>query len=455
MAPTNCYPCGSSSPCGIGRLGTKFSPKAWTGCASVAPRSPDAHQAADSRDDPKLCAWCEATKATKVGFCKTYLDTKKLSCARCDIGKKIDTKTLHHFSPEEVRRRKRTRELRRLRCKACEATPAAATAKQGICIQCDKAVSVSHLRMHTAATNAGVCRACRAKNEKAPKTCVQCAQPLHANAAPGAWCSDCAYPKCNGCGVAERPGRNAKYHAKNKPEWTCQACFAKKCLQCGAVPGKYQNWCVECVFPPCSGGCGQARPNKNPDYHARSQPEWYCHQCRDGYPPCPGCGTARPDDRAYHVTKMPEWTCQNCQPKACSQCGAAMHGKAAAGTWCNACAYPPCAGCGAERPTSKGYHARVMPEWACPSCAIKCCATCGKVLGRKTRSGAQCLDCSFPPCSAGCGAQRPAQSSYYRVQNLPIWVCPKCLATNHGDQPFETLAAAVPKRRRLNGDDTV
>ena len=96
-----------------------------------------------------------------------------------------------------------------------------------------------------------------------------------------------------------------------------------------------------------------ARPDKRLESHAKSKPEWYCDKCRGrpGYPPCPGCGAARPDNRAYHVKNMPEWTCAKCLPKACSQCGRAMHRKAASGTWCHACAFPPGPGCEAARPT--------------------------------------------------------------------------------------------------------
>lgn len=108
------------------------------------------------------------------------------------------------------------------------------TSKQGICIQCDKALSVSHLRCYTAETNSGICRTCVAKNNRAPKTCAKCARPLHANATPGTWCNVCAYPPCSaGCGQP-RP-KKATYHAKlvGQELWTCGACAQKPCVQCG------------------------------------------------------------------------------------------------------------------------------------------------------------------------------------------------------------------------------
>ena len=485
-------------------------------------RSPESgKQPPTPTDAPDACAHCRGKHgpSTTAGFCRHCLSTVRLSCARCDKGKKIPTKTLHQFTPEEIRRKKATNDVRRARCKTCVAKTPSATAKQGLCIQCDKAISITHLRNYSYETNAGVCRACTGKRERAPKTCPQCSQPVKAAATLGAWCLDCAYPNCDGCGNEKRP-QNGKYHAKRMPEWTCQKCLAKKCLQgeherapktcpqcsqpvnavatlgawcldcaypncdgcgtekrpqngkyhakrmpawtcqkcltkkcvqCDAIPGKYQDWCVNCAFPPCRGGCGQHRPNKNLKYHAQNIPEWYCDTCRDGYPPCPGCGAARPDDRAYHVKNMPEWTCAKCLPKACSQCGRAMRGQATADTWCQACAYPPCDKCGRPRPKATGYHAKVQPQWTCEGCANKCCSTCGKPLGARARADAQCPACAFPPCSAGCGAERPSQTNnQYHVRHLPTWVRQNCQTTNAAAPPHNTQLGAAPKKRRMN-----
>ena len=350
-----------------------------------------------------------------------------------------------------------------------------------------------------------MCRSCQGKRERAPKTCPQCSQPVKAAATLGAWCLDCAYPNCVGCGKEKRP-QNGKYHAKRVPQWTCQKCLTKKCLQCDAIPGQYQGWCVTCAFPPCSGGCGQPRPYKKLKYHAQNIPKWYCDSCRDGYPPCPNCGAARPDNRAYHVKNMPEWTCAKCLPKACSQCGRAMHGKVAADTWCSACAFPPCPRCEAARPNhpqyhakvtpvwacsscaakpcancgrpmdsraqpdarcqtcayppcdkcnhprpqEKGYHAKVTPHWTCADCTIKCCSTCGKPLGARARADALCLACAFPPCSAGCGANRPSQSRTYHVRNIPTWVRQNCQTANAAAPPHDQQLRGAPKKRRMN-----
>ena len=58
-------------------------------------------------------------------------------------------KTLRQFTPEEIRRKKATNDVRRARCKTCVAKTPSATAKQGLCIQCDKAISITHLRNYS------------------------------------------------------------------------------------------------------------------------------------------------------------------------------------------------------------------------------------------------------------------------------------------------------------------
>ena len=177
-------------------------------------RSPESgKQLPTPTDEPDACPYCQGEHgpATSVGFCRRCVATVRLSCARCDKGKKIPTKTLHQFSPAEIRRKKATNDVRRARCKTCVAKTPSATAKQGLCIQCDKAISIRHLRNYSSATNAGVCLTCKGKNERAPKTCPQCSQPVKAAATLGAWCLDCAYPNCDGCGTEKRP-QNWKYN---------------------------------------------------------------------------------------------------------------------------------------------------------------------------------------------------------------------------------------------------
>ena len=387
----------------------------------------DTPEPAVDPDTPTLCAFCATNKAQKSGYCKTCLKTERLACARCDIGRKMKIKTLKDFNPAEIRRRKRTKELRRARCKKCEAKPASSTARQGVCIQCDKAVSVSHLTNYTAATNAGVCRACVQKASRAPKTCGNCSKPLHASATPGTWCRPCAYPPCSaGCGEP-RP-QKGKYHAKHLPVWKCPKCRYKPCGKCGAViaddsmPG---TWCVMCTYPPCS-GCAAPRPQR-PEYRSKHMPHWKCSACRaqEGYPPCPGCGQNRPDDRKYHVKLLPKWTCAECLAKPCPKCGRPLAAQASADTWCQACAYPPCPGCGQERPGDHRYHANIIPEWTCADCLGKPCPKCGRPLAAQASADTWCQACAYPPCP-GCGQERPGDHRYH-AKIMPEWTCADCL----------------------------
>ena len=388
----------------------------------------DTPEPAVDPDTPTLCAFCATNKAQKSGYCKTCLKTERLACARCDIGRKMKIKTLKDFNPAEIRRRKRTKELRRARCKKCEAKPASSTARQGICVQCDKAVSVAHLTNYTAATNAGVCRACVQKASRAPKTCGNCSKPLHASATPGTWCRPCAYPPCSaGCGEP-RP-QKGKYHAKHLPVWKCPKCRYKPCSQCGAIiadDAMEGTWCVNCNYPPCS-GCAAPRPQRE-EYRSTHMPHWKCSACRaqEGYPPCPGCGQNRPCERRYHVKLLPEWTCADCLAKPCPKCGGPLAAQANADTWCQACAYPPCPGCGQERPSNHRYHAQVMPDWTCAGCLAKPCPKCGQAIAAQASADTWCQACAYPPCPS-CGQERPSNHRYH-AQVMPDWTCAGCLA---------------------------
>ena len=151
------------------------------------------------------CAYCQTLPADQTGYCSKCAKIR-LACSKRDIGKKIKTKSLLDFSPEEIARRKKNKELRRARCKKCAVAPVTAKAKQGLCSNCNRAVSVLHLVNYSAESQTGVCRTCIAKQERAPKTCAKCAQPLHANATPGTWCTTCAFPPCSGgCGQPRPP----------------------------------------------------------------------------------------------------------------------------------------------------------------------------------------------------------------------------------------------------------
>ena len=74
-------------------------------------RSPESgKQPPTPTDGPDACAHCRGKHGppTTAGFCRRCLATVRLSRARCDKGKKIPTKTLRQFTPEEIRRKKAT-----------------------------------------------------------------------------------------------------------------------------------------------------------------------------------------------------------------------------------------------------------------------------------------------------------------------------------------------------------
>ena len=242
----------------------------------------------------------------------------------------------------------------------------------------------------------------------------------HAKSKPERYCDKCrgrpGYPPCPGCGAA-RPDNRA-YHVKNMPEWTCAKCLPKACSQCGRA------------------------------MHRKAASGTWCHAC--AFPPCPGCEAARPTYPDYHAKVRPVWARLNCVAKSCPHCGQSMNAQAKAGEWCQACAYPPCDKCGRPRPQEPRYHAKVKPQWICEGCANKCCSTCGKPLGARARADALCLACAFPPCSAGCGANRPSQSRAYHIRHVPTWICQNCQTTNAAAPPHDTQFGAVPKKRRMN-----
>ena len=86
--------------------------------------------------------------------------------------------------------------------------------------------------------------------------------------------------------------------------------------------------------------------------------------------------------------------------KVCPQCSTPLKPAATPGSWCQSCAYPPCAGCQqVARPTGGSYQAKNRPVWLCPACKV--CPQCGKPLPASSAPGLLCQTCAYPPC-AGC-----------------------------------------------------
>ena len=293
-------------------------------------------------EEPSVpCAFCTVTKLPKLGFCQKCLATERLACAKCDVGMKLKRKTLAAFSPEEIQRRKRTKELRRARCVKCALVrPNVAKGNVGHCDLCQKSISVSHFHKYDSASKTGICRRCAQKaaelKRAAAKVCPQCSLPLHAAATPGTWCRKCAYPPCAGCEKVERCKKGSN-HAKHRPFWRCETCAAHVCTECAKKPvgpsagpdavcpqckpnnccpkckaptpatANLGSWCQACAYPPCSGGCGAPRPClTGGKYHAKQLPTWTCQACSAVVPPKKRSRTTGPVSRADAATQEPD-----------------------------------------------------------------------------------------------------------------------------------------------------
>ena len=261
-------------------------------CSECRHPQPFGNPTSAEADAASKCAFCNKTPLPKLGFCKQCMSQARLACACCDVGRKLEPKTLADFSPAEIQRRTKNRDLRRARCMKCELhQPNKSKAKAGQCRTCRNLVSVSHLRQYDSKANDGICRKCWRKatdlEAATAKVCPQCSTPLKRAAAPGSWCQSCAYPPCAGCQKVKRPIGGA-YHAKNRPVWLCPAC--KVCPQCSQpVQGmsKLGTWCQSCAYPPCAGCQQVARPGGDHAYHAKHRPFWRCAQC--ALESCPMC----------------------------------------------------------------------------------------------------------------------------------------------------------------------
>ena len=84
----------------------------------------------------------------------------------------------------------------------------------------------------------------------------------------------------------------------------------------------------------------------------------------------------RPVQTVDRTDQTIESTMSNSSPNGCVRIvwqnpvrsGRPLAVQASADTWCQACVYPPCPGCGQQRPSNHKYHAQVMPKWTCTDC---------------------------------------------------------------------------------------
>ena len=109
----------------------------------------------------------------------------------------------------------------------------------------------------------------------------------------------------------------------------------------------------------------------------------YCAAC--AYPPCAGCNAQRPRQSKYAVQKMPHWTCPTCIAKPpCVRCRSKPIARPKDAQYldgkfhCPACTHPGCESCGTPGPIPGKYSVHKMLHWKCKACSSKfTCATCG------------------------------------------------------------------------------
>ena len=108
-----------------------------------------------------------------------------------------------------------------------------------------------------------------------------------------------------------------------------------------------ETWaCFECQFPACCMCPTENRPLYPVSHNALRDGKYYCEEHR--YPPCIGCGRARPEGRKKFT--LTECRCEDCRNKEADR-------------------YPPCVGCGRTRPAS--LQKVSLAEWRCKECRNK------------------------------------------------------------------------------------
>ena len=107
----------------------------------------------------------------------------------------------------------------------------------------------------------------------------------------------------------------------------CQTCKETKHVSCFS-PLELKHWlagerkqhtwsCYDCQFPPCCMCEGDQRPLDAVPHNARIDGKYYCKTHR--YPPCQGCGQERPEGSLGGTTRrdalFKPWTCPGCMQK--------------------------------------------------------------------------------------------------------------------------------------------
>ena len=180
------------------------------------------------------------------------------------------------------------------------------------------------------------------------------------------------------------------------------------------------HWkCMDCCMPLCT-TCGE-RPKEPTNYEARRAGEGYrCTSCL--YPPCPGCGKKRQTKPEHDVDNKPTWTCDAClkaKTYTCRTCEEQLPSTSFSliradsterHSRCNACLWPPCIGCGKNRPERKSRNnIDALPVFVCINC---------RAAGLKAPPGTPVAtpSAAVPPKVKG-GLKRPAEPA---VQAAPV-----------------------------------
>ena len=132
------------------------------------------------------------------------------------------------------------------------------------------------------------------------------------------------YPRCNGCGLKERP-RRAYYSRIANPTWYCDSCHGwKECKECRSekprenfslTKRQIHERCLQCEYPTCC-ECGTRATTLVRQQEKEPDQTFICSTCN--FPPCSGCGRRkRPNRRENKKRKMPDWFCSSktCQAK--------------------------------------------------------------------------------------------------------------------------------------------
>ena len=253
-------------------------------------------------------------------------------------------------------------------------------------------------------------------------------------------CSQCRHPQPSGNPTSAEADASSKCAFCNKTPLPklgfCKQCLSEARLACACCDvGRKLKPKTLADFSPAE---IQRRRETREIRKARCK-KCELHQPNKGKSKAGQCRTCRNLVSVSHLhqydSKANDGICRKCWRKAtdleaatakvCPQCSTPLKPTATPGSWCQSCAFPPCAVCHkVNRPHKGPYHAKHKPIWVCPACTV--CPQCHKRLKAGSQPGTWCHSCAYPPC-AGCQqVARPSQNHAYHAKNRPFWRCTQC-----------------------------